>query len=142
MQQKSVQPGEVCKCIVAGSRWYNDFAHVERFLLTVIETGIGFEIVSGCCDRGIHTFTRDDGTKVYGVDGLGERFAKKYGIKVKYFPADWNTYGISAGPRRNEEMAKYADVCILFWNGNSKGSHSMKRKAQKYGLEIIEENIW
>ena len=40
-------------------------------------------------------------------------------------PADWNTYGKSAGYRRNVEMSKLADKAICFWDGKSRGTKHM-----------------
>ncbi len=42
-----------------------------------------------------------------GVDAAGERFAKKHGIDLVLFPANWEKHGKAAGPIRNEQMAKY-----------------------------------
>ena len=77
-----------------------------------------------------------------GADKLGEAFADKCHIKVKRFPADWITYGKSAGYIRNEQMAKYAmsdnsyGVLIAFWDGKSKGTMHMINLAKKHGLEV------
>ena len=75
-----------------------------------------------------------------GADILGEQFAYTYEYDVKRFPADWNTYGKSAGYRRNAEMAKYASeaygVLFAFWDGQSKGTKHMIDLANKYGLEV------
>ena len=60
--------------------------------------------------------------------------------KVKRFVPDWNTYGKSAGYRRNAEMAKYASeaygVLFAFWDGQSRGTKHMIDLANKYGLEV------
>lgn len=77
-----------------------------------------------------------------GADRLGERFAKSHGLDVKRFPANWDKYGSSAGPKRNEQMAEYAvadgnkGVLIAFWDGESKGTKSMIGFAKKHGLEV------
>ena len=70
-----------------------------------------------------------------GADQLGEKYAKEKGYPVKQFPADWSK-GKSAGYVRNEEMAKYADALIAFWNGLSKGTGHMIDLAKKYKLKI------
>lgn len=75
-----------------------------------------------------------------GADTLGEQFAYTYEYDVIRFPADWNTYGKSAGYRRNAEMAKYASetygVLFAFWDGQSRGTKHMIDLAKRYGLEI------
>lgn len=70
-----------------------------------------------------------------GVDRCGEDWAKKEGIKIKIFPADWRRWGKMAGPKRNREMSLYADALVFFDGG--KGTDSMIRYAQKAGLRIF-----
>lgn len=72
-----------------------------------------------------------------GADLLGEKYATENEIQIKRFPADWNRFGKSAGYKRNEEMANYADACICFWDGKSRGTKSMIDLAEKYKLKTI-----
>ena len=72
-----------------------------------------------------------------GADSLGERYARAHNIPVKRFPAQWNTYGKSAGYRRNIEMAIYADACICFQVNNSRGTEHMINIASSKGLQLI-----
>lgn len=67
---------------------------------------------------------------------MGEGWAKRKGIPVKRFPADWNQYGRRAGPLRNREMARYADALIAIWDGKSRGTRSMIDEALREGLEV------
>ena len=75
-----------------------------------------------------------------GADILGEQFAYTYEYEVKRFVPDWNSYGKSAGYRRNAEMAKYASeaygVLFAFWDGKSKGTKNMIDLAKRYDLEV------
>lgn len=80
------------------------------------------EIVSGGCT---------------GADSFGEEMAELRKIPVKRFPADWSGYGPSAGPRRNRQMAEYADAIILLPGG--RGTASMKAEAIKAGKPILYE---
>ena len=72
-----------------------------------------------------------------GIDLAGEQFASDYGIPIKKFLPDWSI-GKYAGPKRNGEMALYADALILVWDGKSRGSANMKQQAKDRGLEIYE----
>jgi hypothetical protein len=63
-------------------------------------------------------------------------YAKENGFEIEKYPADWEKYGKSAGPRRNEQMAKISDYIICFWDGKSKGTKSMIGYAKKYGKPI------
>lgn len=113
------------KVIVAGTRDYTDFNHIERELMTYFKANklhrADVEIVSGCAR---------------GVDSLGIQFAEKYGLKLTKFPANWNKYGKSAGYRRNVEMAKYGDILFAFWDGLSLGTGHMIKLAKDHGLEV------
>lgn len=81
------------------------------------------EIVSGGCR---------------GIDLAGEMFAENYNIPVKRFLPEWENEGKAAGPIRNSQMANYADALILIWDGTSRGSADMKKKAEQKGLKIYE----
>lgn len=111
------------KLIIAGGRDFENFKLMERKLNVILKNynKEEIEIVSGMAK---------------GADELGILYAKKYGIKVKEFPADWNQYGRSAGYIRNKEMAKYADACICFWNGISKGTKNMIEIARDKNLSL------
>ena len=119
--------GKQARIIVAGGRDFVDYALLSQTLNSVLEKYTDSEtiIVTGCCR---------------GADALGERYAKEHGIPVKRFPADWLQYGKAAGPIRNRDMAEYASegegVLVAFWDGKSRGTASMIRLAEKYGLLI------
>lgn len=70
-----------------------------------------------------------------GADHLGEVFATEKGLSIKYFRPEWKKHGKAAGPIRNADMAKEADVLILFWDGVSKGSRSMLEQAVRNKVE-------
>lgn len=128
--------------IIAGTRTFADYDIAKEWLdklLSVEEIGFVF---SGACDRGVLTFTRPDGTKVYGADGLGERWASENNKGVREFRADWFKDGRSAGPIRNQYMAYHCgkeDICIVFHDEISKGSADMIKKAKVRGMrtEVI-----
>jgi len=44
-----------------------------------------------------------------GADAWMSGIAAELGIAVREFPADWKAYKLSAGPRRNREMAKFLE---------------------------------
>ena len=71
-----------------------------------------------------------------GADMFGEKYAKEKGLSQKIFKADWDKNGKSAGFRRNEQMAEYADALIAFWDGSSKGTAHMIKLAKEKGLLV------
>ena len=110
--------------IIAGCRDFNDYAVVEKEVMNYIGKFIDkveIEIISGGAS---------------GVDTLGERFAKEHNLRLKVVPADWKTYGRSAGPRRNEQMARMAGTLIAFWDGKSRGTKNMIDTAKRLGLRV------
>lgn len=115
---------KIFKVIIAGSRNFNDY----DLLKSVCDELLSLKIHS-------HEIVIISGT-AYGADKLGEQYADEYGFKVEKYPADWGTYGKSAGYRRNEEMAKIADALIAFWDGESKGTMHMINLAERYNLQV------
>ncbi len=71
------------------------------------------------------------------VDWAADSEAKLYGCPSKPFPANWNLYKRSAGPRRNKEMAEYAEALIAIWDGESKGTANMISQAKELGLKVF-----
>lgn len=100
------------KTIIAGSRSITDRELVNK---AVMDSGFTISVVFCGCAQG--------------VDNLGREWAVKRGIPVRLFPAEWDLHGKSAGMIRNEQMSSEAEACILIWDGVSKGSQNMKKKA-------------
>lgn len=69
-----------------------------------------------------------------GVDSLGEAIARKHGLNIRRYPADWNRYGKGAGYRRNKVMAAESDALVAVWDGTSPGTRHMISTAQAAGL--------
>jgi len=100
------------KLIIAGGRDY-DLGEAQYAWLDEIHSSYGVtEVVSG----GAH-----------GADAGGELWALKRGLPVKIFTAEWARYDRSAGPRRNQQMALYAEALALFPGG--RGTANMRTVA-------------
>lgn len=72
-----------------------------------------------------------------GADTLGEAWAKEKSIPTKIFKPDWVKYGRAAGPIRNREIVKEADLIVAFWDGMSKGTMSTRNEARKASKPFI-----
>ena len=74
-----------------------------------------------------------------GVDRCAARYAKKNGIRLTEFLPQYERYGRAAPIVRNKKIVDYSDKIIAFWDGNSKGTLSVIKYAQKTGkpCEII-----
>ena len=112
------------RIVVAGCRDYDNYEEAKEYIdKCVCELKNEYELifVSGGCR---------------GADKLGERYAHELGYKVEYYPAEWDKYGKSAGPKRNEKMAEVSDYIICFWDGKSKGTKLMIKYVEKYRKEL------
>jgi len=109
------------KVIIAGGRNFNNYPELSEVCDQIIAEEPEVEIVSGTAK---------------GADELGEQYADKNGLAVKQFPAKWDRYGKSAGPKRNGEMVDYADTLIAFWDGKSKGTENLIGLAEAADLKV------
>ena len=112
------------RVVIAGCRNYNNYTQARQYIdlcLSNIRKEYDIIIVSGGAS---------------GADALGERYAAENGFKVEKYPADWKTYGKSAGPKRNKQMANVSDYVICFWDEKSKGTKSMIKYAKEYNKPL------
>lgn len=75
-----------------------------------------------------------------GVDRCADRCARARGLHVLRYPADWNNYGLSAGPRRNQTMLeKQPDIVIAVHNdpGLGRGTRDMVTRARAAGIPVV-----
>lgn len=107
------------RVIVAGGRDFDDYPRLCDVLDHILDPGD--TIVSGCAK---------------GADSLALEYARKRGLAVEEFPADWQGQGKAAGVIRNQAMAGKADVLIAFWDGKSRGTKDMIERACRAKLEI------
>lgn len=107
------------RTIIAGSRTVTDFAVVEW---AVWASGFEPSVVLSGCARG--------------VDSLGEEWARRKGVPVERYPADWEKLSRAAGVLRNQQMAEKADALIAIWDRKSKGTEDMIRRALSRGLAV------
>ncbi len=112
------------RVVITGCRDYNNYDEAKSYIdfcLSNIRKENNIVIVSGCAS---------------GADAIGQRYAQENGFVVEKYPADWKTYGRSAGPRRNKQMAEVSDLVICFWDEKSKGTKSMIEYAIKYNKTV------
>ena len=73
-----------------------------------------------------------------GADLLAADVAKELSIPTEEYPADWNTHGRSAGPKRNQQMLdKGKPTFVLAFHDDideSKGTKDMVLRAKKAHL--------
>lgn len=116
-----MKPKTKFKVIIAGGRDFQDYDMLKKSCDYLLRDKTDIEIVSG-------------GAR--GADKLGERYAQEKKIPFVVFEADWDKYGKSAGIKRNESMAAYADALIAFWDGKSRGTQHMIGAAYRGKLKV------
>lgn len=84
-------------------------------------------VVHGDCPTGADAF----------ADAWARRHADCCGIEVEAHPADWEKYGKTAGPVRNERMVSLGAWRVLaFPYGESRGTHHCIAAARRAGLTV------
>lgn len=74
-----------------------------------------------------------------GADAFAARAAELQGRPVEAYPADWASYGASAGPRRNEGMADLPGVVLGVGyraQGKSNGTDGMRALLEGRGVPV------
>jgi hypothetical protein len=111
---------ERLRIAVVGSRDWPSPVHVLQVLQDLPCDEIA--IISGGA-RGVDTFAAD--------------WAKRKGVPLTVFDADWDTHGKAAGPIRNTAIVEAAEVVIAFVDGPSKGTKDAIKKAKAAGKQVV-----
>lgn len=69
-----------------------------------------------------------------GVDITAESMARKIGLEVQIYPAQWSTLGRKAGYARNETIVANSDEVVAFYDGKSRGTRHTINLAIKAGI--------
>jgi hypothetical protein len=110
------------RVLVTGSRTWTDRAAIRDGLAAVWGAGDRV-LVTGACPTG--------------ADALAEACWRAWGGQVEPHPADWDTHGRAAGPRRNTEMvAAGAQVCVAFIRDNSRGASHLAGLSEAAGIPV------
>lgn len=115
---------------VAGPRDYTNKKFIDEMLEEILSDILAKEALP------IHIVEGG----AYGVDALAKLYALQNELPYTEVKADWDKYGRSAGPRRNQKMAEMSDYCIVFFKG-SRGSASMIAEALKQNVPVYVVSI-
>jgi len=135
-QQPSDKPaeGKQLRILICGSRDWQDKRRIGRYLDDILAAEClepkNLVVIHGACK---------------GADHHAGMEAKGRGCQVIEFPANWAKFGLSAGPKRNQQMLTEGkpDRVVAFhadWE-NSKGTRDMINRTKFHGVpfEIIKE---
>jgi hypothetical protein len=112
------------RVLVCGSRYFDDYSSLCRWLDHLLKRVLNTHrviIIHGACR---------------GADTLAESYARSRGLFVEAYPADWDRYGRSAGPKRNAKMIGIANAVVAFWDGNSVGTRDTIERAKQKGIPL------
>ena len=120
------------KVIIAGGR---DFYNSADEKLMKEHYVVGIKALDALVEK--YNITEVVCGKAKGADSFGEQWAIANDIPLAEFPADWNRFGLGAGPKRNCEMGDYADLLLAFWDGKSKGTKHMISYMKKLRKPVV-----
>lgn len=72
-----------------------------------------------------------------GVDSFARQAALENNLQPIDVPAEWDTFGMSAGFKRNRWIARISDVVIAFWDGQSKGTANTLKHAYSLNKKTL-----
>lgn len=72
-----------------------------------------------------------------GIDKLAEEYADKRLLSKLVLRPQYSLYGRSAPIKRNELMVSISDICIIIWDGHSRGTQQTLAFARACGKEIL-----
>lgn len=78
-----------------------------------------------------------------GVDTWAEEEARRLGLTVEIYQADWKGLGRGAGMIRNKQLVQVADRILAFWDKTSRGTaHTIKlAKEAKKPCFVVEDPV-
>lgn len=110
------------KVLVCGSRSWNDYDAIYGALAELVAERGSFSVMHGAAR---------------GADRLAGEAARRLGLEVVEYPADWKRYGRRAGYLRNEQMlAAGPDLVVAFHEAGSRGTAHTIALAREAGIEV------
>lgn len=101
------------KIAIVGSRDFPDMGLVREYVASLPK---GTVVISGAAR---------------GVDRVAAEAARRRGLEVVEYPADWENHPKVAGFLRNQQIVDACDNVVAFWDGKSKGTQDTIAKAKK-----------
>lgn len=125
------------RLLVCGDRNYTDYQMINKVLADFHTTGT-INDVSYCEPFSKLLIIHGD---CKGADSLAKNFAKLNNHEILTFPANWNKYGLNAGPIRNQQMLDVGkpQLVIAFHTNidSSKGTKHMMNIARNMNIPTI-----
>ena len=111
------------KVLVCGSRDWSDSSKIFDVLKTLRFTNGPFTVIHGGAT---------------GADRIAGACARKLGLEVVEYPANWTSYGKKAGYLRNVEMADQNPAMVVaFQKNGSTGTQMMVDIATERSIDVL-----
>lgn len=110
------------RVLVTGSRTWTSYPVIDSALGALhAQHGNQLVVVHGACPNG--------------ADAIAAAWCLRYHVQQEPHPANWRTYGRSAGPIRNAAMvATKPALCLAFIHGGSRGASHCAALAEQAGI--------
>lgn len=129
--------------VFTGSRNWKDEARIEKALVALGIT----EVAHGACpcrdencrSRGPGWTCTPECKGTVSADAIVDKVARRLGITVRCYPADWQKHGRAAGPIRNRNMLlkEMPDVVVAFPEPNGKGTQDCIRQSLELNRDVV-----
>ena len=113
------------RVLICGDREWEDEARIESILKYMQLVYKDITVIHGAAR---------------GADRLGGIVAKRLGLSVEEYPAEWDKYGRAAGPIRNQQMIDTKPDLVLAFHSdieNSKGTKDCIGRAKKQNIMVM-----
>jgi hypothetical protein len=112
------------RLLITGDRGWSDRETMMRVIYGIFKQyGGQFTVIHG---------------NARGADKMAGEIARELGLDVLVFPAEWDKYGKSAGPIRNQQMINegHPDRAVAFHNDlkHSRGTGDMVVRLKKHNI--------
>ena len=113
--------------VISGYREFEDYAlFTDSLNIFIKQYGVPKKILFGDCR---------------GTDALAKKYVLENKLNYKIYFADWKTHGLSAGPKRNNEMIDIGTHLLAFLDKKSKGTKQAIQYATQNNLTVKIINI-
>jgi hypothetical protein len=112
------------RVLICGSRDWDDVACIERVVQELAAADPDLVVIEG---------------EARGADSIARDAARRLGVPVIKYPADWVSYGRAAGPMRNQQMLDAGPDLVVAFHPNiaeSKGTRDMVMRAGRAGIPV------
>ncbi len=114
------------RVLVTGGRAYPDreavFARLAACREGATEWGLTLIVIHGACPTG--------------ADHWAEVWRRRECVEVRRFPAQWGRLGLSAGPRRNQQMVSEGQPDLVLAFPGNRGTADTVRRASAAGVLV------